>query len=257
MKRRSFAACALCAFLLLLPACARPPAPVERPAPVPFDTARLKQRSDFWRDCRAKFRLKVESKTAKFSARAVVLIKGAQFARFETFGPIGQTAALFVVNETGPALFIPSEKVIFTASRPETLIRYFLGVSLPFETFRHALAASVPQEQIEGLDTRMDGGVLHAVSKAGGRLFDWSFLPGGPDLKGVHVRDDQFDADIAYEPPVPLATEAVPKKIRLSASDWNMEVTVEAIEPARDFQPSVFYLPELPDMKKVDLDKIK
>lgn len=244
-------------FLLIMTACARPPVPIERPAPVQFDIAALKQRSDHWRDYRAKFRLRVESKTAKFGVRAVVLVKGAYFARFETFGPIGQTASLFVLNETIPELFIPSEKVIFNAARPETLISYFLGVSLPFDTFRSALSATVPADLLDGIETRAEGGVLHAVRKAGTRFFDWRFLAEGAGLTGLHVRDNEFEADIVYDPPVPISIASAPKKIRISSSDWNMEVTIEEIVPAPEFQPSVFYLPDLPEMKVVDLDKIK
>ncbi|MEN6440871.1 MAG: hypothetical protein ABFD97_20045 [Syntrophobacter sp.] len=246
------------ALLLALSACARPPVPVERPAPVPFDSGKLVERADHWRDCRAKFRLKVESKTAKFSARAIVLVKSAQFARFETFGPVGQTAALYVANETGPSLLIPSEKMVFTAQRPETLINYFLGISLPFEIFRHTLTASIPREQIEGLKTSSDAGVVHAVSAQGGRMVDWQFLPAEiPVLKAMEVRDGDFRAAISYDPPVPLSTGAIPKKIRLSSSDWSMEVTVEEMEQAPEFQPSVFYLPNIPGIRTVDLDKIK
>jgi len=246
------------ALLLTLSACARPPAPVERPAPVSFDTGKLGERTDYWRDYRAKFRLKVESKTAKFSARAIVLVKGAGFARFETFGPIGQTAALYVVNETGPSLLIPSEKMVFTAQRPETLINYFLGISLPFEIFRHTLTASIPRERIAGLQAKADAGVVHAVSSRENRLIDWQYLPGEiPVLKAMEVRDGGFQANVTYDPPVPLSTGAIPKKIRLSSSDWNMEVTVEEMEQAPEFQPSVFYLPTIPGIRTVDLDKIK
>ena len=257
MKHSVLTACTIALLLLFLSACARPPAPVERPALVPFDLQALKARADHWRDCRSKLRLRVDSKTAKFSARAIVLVKGRHFARFETFGPIGQTAALYVANETGPGLLIPSEKVAFTAQRPETLIRYFLGVSLPFETFRHTLTASIPAEQIETLQTRLEDGVLHAVSKDGTRFFDWQFLSDPPALKGFQVQDEDFRASISYDPPVPLTPGEVPKKIRLSSVDWNMEVSIEQLEPAPDFQPSVFYLPNLPGIKTVDLDKIK
>ncbi len=257
MKPR-LSACAILSLLFLMTACVPPPAPpVERPAPVPLDFAALKQRSDHWRDYRAKIRLRVESKKAKFGVRAVVLVKGRNFARFETFTPIGQTATLFVLNNTGPSLFIPSEKVIFKASNPETLIGYFLGVSLQFDAFRSALSASIPADLLEGVEMRAEGGVPHAFRSAGTRSFDWRFLANGTGLTGMHVRDDQFEADIVYEPPVSLTTPSVPDKILISSPEWKMEVNVEEIQPALEFQPSVFYLPNMPQMKMVDLDKVK
>ena len=74
----------------------------EKPPGASFETAKLKERSDFWRDYQCKFRLRVESKTSKFSSRAIVFVKGRNFVRFETFTPFGQTAALYVSNEIGP-----------------------------------------------------------------------------------------------------------------------------------------------------------
>lgn len=243
-------------FFILTVGCARPPKPVEQPPPAPFDVAALMARTNFWRDYTAKFRLKVDSKTAKFSARSIVLIKSPFFVRFETFGPIGQTTALYVSNESGLDLLIPSDRVIFTAARPETLIRHFLGVSIPFDVFRQALTACVPAQQITKLDVRAENGVLHALSKSGTSLFDWQFLPQGPDLNGVFIRDEPFEGRISYDPPVALTDSAVPKKIRITSSEWNMEITMEDIQPSQQFQPTAFYLPNLPDVRKVDLDAI-
>src|SRR5208337_4923060 len=152
---RSFVLLCLLFLLVISSGCARTleklPDVSGKPAAPSFDIAKLKERSDFWRDYQCKFRLRVDSKTSKFSSRAIVFIKGRNFVRFETFTPLGQTATLYVFNETGPALLIPSEKVIFTAQRPETLARVFLGVSLPVDLFRYALTASVPAEQYEHL----------------------------------------------------------------------------------------------------------
>jgi len=243
------------AFLLLAGGCTRPHLPAELPPPTPFDVNELKARSIFWHDYVAKFQLRVDSKTAKFNARSIVLMKSPHFVRFETFTPIGQTAALYVSNENGPNLFIPSEKVIFSAQRPETLIRYFLGVSLPFEVFRYALSASVPLEQLENIEVRSENGITHALSKSGTNIFDWQFLE-GPALKEIYIRDGGFEGRISYDPPVAISSSAVPKKIRFTSSDWNMEITLEDLQTSQQFQPSAFYLPNLPGVRKVDLDRI-
>jgi hypothetical protein len=225
---------------------------------VPFETSKLKERSDFWSNYQSKFRLRVDSQTAKFSSRAIIFVEGRDFVRFETFTPFGQTAALYIFNKTGPALLIPSQKVIFTARRPETLVHEFLGVTLPVDVFRFVLAASVPPEQIDYIESRLDAGVWRLIWNGEGSYFEWQISAGSsPALQGVFVRSAGFEGRVTYDPPVAISKEAVPDKIKISSSEWNMEVLVEELKPASQFQPSTFYLPDLPDMRKVDLDTIK
>lgn len=243
--------------MLLAYGCARPPVPAEKPPSVPFDIDRLKARSETWRDYEARFRLRVDGQASKFSARAIVFIKGGGSARFETFGPLGQTAALYVAGENGPSLFIPSEKIVFTAQQPETLIQYFLGITLPFDVLRYSLTASVPPEQFAGLTAHSDAGILHVISNTGNRYFDWQFSPDGSALSGVFARAGGFEGRVSYDPPVALAGDAVPQKIRISSSEWSVEINLEQIKPVSEFQPKAFYMPEIPDVRKVDLDKIK
>ncbi len=249
----------ICLLLILIisAGCATPPAPVQRPAGAPFETGKLKERSDFWRDYQCKFRLMVDSKTAKFSSRAIVIVKGRDFVRFETFTPFGQTAALYVSNEAGPSLLIPSEKVIFTAQSPETLVREFLGVTLPVDIFRCALTASVPLSRLGNIESRPDAGVWRLISNGEGAYFEWRITAGSPALEGAFVRSAEFEGRVSYDPPVGIAKETVPGKIRISSSEWNMEIVIEELMPVSQFQPSAFYLPNLPGARKVDLDKIK
>ncbi|MHC1727723.1 MAG: lipoprotein insertase outer membrane protein LolB [Syntrophobacteraceae bacterium] len=255
---RSFCSCVFILLLLvILESCARRPPVAVVPPPVPFDTAVLKERADFWGDYNAKLRLRVDSKTSKFSARALVMINGRHFVRFETFGPLGQTAALFVSNEAGPSLLIPSEKIIFTAHKPETLIRHFIGVTMPIEVFRYALAGSVPPEQMEKMESHSAAGVIHAISNVNGRYFDWQFIPEGPALSGVFIRSGEFEGRVSYDPPVLLKKDVSPKKIRISSAEWNMELTLEELKPAFDFNSALFYLPNVPGFRTVDLDTIK
>jgi hypothetical protein len=234
------------------------PIPEISPAKPPsLENALLKERSDFWRDYQCKFRMRVDSKTSKFSSRAIVLVKGRNFVRFETFTPLGQTAALYVSNETGPALMIPSEKVIFTAQRPETLVREFLGVSLPVDLFRRVLTASIPPELLDRIESRFEAGTWRLVSSGSAGYFEWQIAVGHPAIEGLIVRSAEFEGRVSYDPPVQLTKEAVPGKIRLSSSEWTMEISVEELTPATQFQPSAFYMPDLHDVRKVDLDKLK
>ena len=257
----SFVLLCLLFLLVISSGCARTleklPAISGKPAAPSFDIAKLKERSDFWRDYQCKFRLRVDSKTSKFSSRALVFVKGRNFVRFETFTPLGQTAALYIFNETGPALLIPSEKVIFTAQRPETLIREFLGVSLPADLFRYALTASVPIEQLEHIEIRSEAGGWRLISNSEGNYFEWRIAAGSLALENIFVRSAEFEGRVSYDPPVGLTKEAAPGKIRISSSEWDMEIVLEELKSAPQFQPSVFYMPNLPDAPKVDLDKIK
>ena len=258
---RSLALFCLLLLMVISWGCARTleklPVVSGKPAAQSFDIAKLKERSDFWRDYQCKFRLRVDSKTSKFSSRALVFVKGRSFVRFETFTPLGQTAALYVSNETGPALLIPSEKVIFTAQRPETLTHEFLGAGLPVDLFRCALTASVPTEQFEHIEIRSDVGGWRLISDSEGNYFEWRISAGSLALEDIFVRNAEFEGRVSYDPPVGLTKEAVPGKIRISSGEWNMEILVEELKSAPQFQPSVFYMPCLPDVPKVDLDKIK
>jgi outer membrane biogenesis lipoprotein LolB len=244
--------------LLITAGCPRPPGPVERPPVTTFDTSKLKERSDFWRDFQCKFRLRVDSQTAKFSSRAIIFVEGQNSVRFETFTPFGQTAALYVFNKTGPELLIPSQKVIFTARRQETLVHEFLGINLPVDIFSSILTASTPPEEIDHMESRFDAGARRLVWNGEGKYLEWQISPANsPALQGAFVRSGEFEGRVTYDPPVAVSKEALPDKIRISSKEWSMEVLVEELKPTSQFPPSTFSMPNLPDMRKVDLDTIK
>ncbi len=241
----------------LLPAgCARQPA-VRQAVPTPVKSEQLEERTTNWRHYQTKFRFKIDNKNTKLNARAVVLIGGQNLVRFETFGPLGQTAALYIANDSGPALFIPSEKLIFRARQPETLIRHFLGITLPFGVFRYGLAASIPPEQYKNLQSLSEGGILHLISQLGQNYFDWQFLPEGPSLSGVFIRSEGFEGRISYDPPVITDNQAIPRNIRIYSSEWNMEITIEEMNASPEFNPAVFSMPILPNVRVADLDMIQ
>jgi hypothetical protein len=201
--------------------------------------------------------MRVDSKTSRFSSNTLVLTKEPNFIRFETFTPFGQTAALYVYNETGPSLLIPSEKVIFTAQKPETLAREFLGIDLPVDLLRRLLAAAIPPKQIDRFESRLDNGVWRLVSDSPDGYFEWQLSVQPPALQGLLVRSAGFEGRVSYDPPVQLTKEAVPGKIRISSNEWSMEISIEELIPSPQFRPSAFYMPTLPNLRKIDLDKIK
>jgi hypothetical protein len=215
--------------------------------------AQMRQRSDFWKDFQAKVRIDVNGTTAKFSSPALILVKSSDFIRFETFTPIGMTAALFVLNPAGPSLLIPSQNKLFTAKSPEILVRRFLGgVSLPVEAFSRLLSATLTPEQLKDIRTVDSGGLLRLISKSPTQYIEWQIRSSA--LERVFIGTSQFEGQVAYDPPVQLAKESTPQTINISAKDWRMRIRVEKMQPAPAFQPGVFHLPPLSGVEKVELE---
>ncbi len=249
--------------LVIATGCVRAPFPSpktsglapEQPSPA-VQIAAMKYRSDFWKNFQSKLRIDVSGKSARFSSPAIVLVKAPDLVRFETFTPIGMTAALFVSNPSGPYLLIPSQKVVYTARRPESVVRRFLGgVSLSVGFFSHVLSASVPAEMLGTLKGRYQDGLLRLTSKSSAGYFEWQIASGA--LVRVFIGSPRFEGEVVYDPPVPLAGESVPQRIHISSKKWKMEVRVEKMRPAAQFPPGVFHLPELPGVRQVVLDGTK
>jgi outer membrane biogenesis lipoprotein LolB len=246
--------------LLVSGGCVRPPVPPKLPPPAgQVDLNALRERSNHWRDYRATLRMRTESVSGKTRTRALVLFKGPQLARFESYTLMGQTAALFVRNETGASALIPSEKMVIVSQSPEALVEFFLGIGVPFEAFRYSLAGAIPLEQLERLQLYRDETVwrLSSGPEAGGLTFIWEYAPGMVALKAATVQGEGKGYRVEYDPPVAVSPESVPKKITLSSPDWRMEIQVDKMEPSPEVAPTVFYLPSLSDVRIVDLDKKK
>ncbi len=247
--------------LLIVTGCVRAPFPPPKapavllpPSPA-AEIAEMQSRAEFWRNFQCKLLIDVNGKTAKFSSSAIVLVKSPNFVRFETFTPLGMTAALFVLNKTGPFLLIPSQKTIYTARRPETLVREFLGASLPVDLFGHLLSASIPPRRLKKIESRSQDGVLRLISRSPGAYFEWQIISGA--LARVFIGCAQFEGEVTYDPPVRLADASVPRTIRISSKQWTMQVRVEEMRPAAQFNPGVFRLPVLPGVRQVELDEGK
>ena len=230
-------------------------APAVLPASPSAEIALMRERSNFWRNFQCKLRIDVNGETAKFSSRAIVLVKYPNLIRFETFTPLGMTAALYVSNEAGPFLLVPSQNTIFTAKRPETVVRRFLGGSLPVDVLSPLLGASIPPERLNTIQSRVRDSTLRLISKSPGGYFEWQVVSNA--LARVFIGSTEFEGQVTYDPPVRLAEESAPETIRISSKGWSMTVRVEQMRPAVEFQPGVFRLPVLPGVRQVDLDRVK
>jgi outer membrane biogenesis lipoprotein LolB len=237
----------------------RPSKPPPQTASFDESVHKLGARSDHWRGYQAKLRIRADGTKGKMRFQAIVLANLPDQLRLEAFSLVGQTVALFTMNNAKPALWIPSEKMIFTAERPETLIEHFFGIPLPAGVFAYNLAAVVPPGQIDKLHPRQDasGWKAESASDGTGTSWRWEFTAQPPALKSVAVKDGPWECRITYDPAVGLEPGDVPQKIRLESAQWRMDITVEQIVPASAFEASAFTPPVQSGIRTVDLDSIK
>ncbi|MGC8491517.1 MAG: hypothetical protein ACP5SH_07250 [Syntrophobacteraceae bacterium] len=257
IARLSSAFLSLLLLLVLVSGCVQAPLIAGKPSGVaPLSPsvaiAQIGQKAQLWRDFQCKLGIEVQGKSGDFSTNAIVLVKSPNFIRFETFTPIGTTAALYVSNEAGPFLLIPSQKTIFTARRPETLVRRFLGGSLPIDLFSSVLSGSIPPERLKTIRSSNEGGLLRLIEKGPAGYFEWQILSGA--LARVFIGTSRFEGRVVYDPAVRLATESTPETIRISSKGWSMKIHVEKMQHAERFPPGAFRLPSLTGLRRVDLD---
>lgn len=236
-----------------------PPKPTLQPASFEESVPKLAARSDHWRGYQAKLRIRASGTKGKMRFQAIVLANLPDQLRLEAFSLVGQTVALFTMNNAKPVLWIPSEKMMFTAERPETLIDYFFGIPLPAGVFAYNLAAVVPPGQLDRLRTRQDssGWVAETAAEGTGASWRWEFTAQPPALRAVAIKDGPWECRITYDPGVGLELRDVPQKMRLESAQWQMDVAVEQIVPASGFEASAFAPPVQSGIRTVDLDSIK
>ncbi|MCE5244160.1 MAG: hypothetical protein ABFD98_13085 [Syntrophobacteraceae bacterium] len=251
-----FIACAV-----LLGACAsvsvetRPQAPISSEA----ITARFRNRLDYWRSYQASLRVRVESSKGRYSLRAVVVAELPDRIRLEAFNPFGQTMGVLLQDRGKSTLWIPSENVVYTATKTENLTGHFLGVPIPPELFGYSLVACIPPAYLERLDVYADASGTKAVAAQQQKdwSLSWTLQPGPLALESLNVRQGNRKYAVNYEPAADLVLVEAPRKISFTAADWQMEVTVNQIRNAPELSNSVFSITYPDGLKKVDLDKGK
>ncbi len=120
--------------LLSLGGCAHPPLPAEGPQPA-FSgewLPALRERSEHWTSYQARVTLRAQTTEKKFNLNAIILARLPDEFRLEAFR-LGQTVGVLTLNHGQSSLFVPSEKVVYTADRSERLIAHFLGIALPLD----------------------------------------------------------------------------------------------------------------------------
>lgn len=236
-------------FLLILVAvtgCVRPVAPVERPARIGYQEtiARLKSRAEYYSGYQARLRVRAQGPKGRIQFQAVMLAGLPGRFRLEALNPFGQTVGLLLLDQENSLLWLPSENVVYTAARPETLVQHFLGVRIPLETFGYSLIASATPSQLNDLQFYEKAGMLCAkVRTEATAEYTWNLLPSPLSLESLEVREGGTEYTITYDPPADLAIAETPRKIKFTSSQWEMEVTVNQLARAPDLQEKAFRFP--------------
>jgi outer membrane biogenesis lipoprotein LolB len=235
---------ALSILLFSLDGCARRPPLIEQPPQVSFTEwlPALRERSEHWRSYQARVHIRAQTLEKKLNMNAVILAKLPNQFRLEAFR-LGQTVGLLTMIHGQSTLFVPSEKVLYTASRSEVLIGHLFGISLPLDVFGYSLSASLPPDQLESLQIVSHDHEFIGFPKPSldGWSYAWQFAASPQAVESARVTQEAWDYTIRYEPPVGLAVREVPQKITFTSPQWQIEVTVQEIMTAHTVQDSFFH----------------
>lgn len=258
MKSRSIAYWIMAMFLVFGWSCAKRPVPIETPEAVSTEEliAKIKARSSFFRSYQAKLQIAGQSPKGSFRFQAAIAAIPPAAFRLEAFTNWGQTAAVFLIQKADSTLWIPSEKVVYRATRAEALMRHFLGLSVPMEILGWGLIAAVPEDQLGSLQVRREHYGWRATTgmKTVGTETSWQFLADPPALKAIRVTGSGLHYDIGYEPQVALDPSSTPFRILLTSSQWQMEVKVSQMRVNPELPPSSFHIALPKGTRVVNLD---
>ncbi len=262
MRLYTFAFLSLFALTLLLGGCAVRPTAVEPLLPEVRDELlpMLRNRTLYWSRYTAQVRINAESTKGKFRrVQAVALAAPPDHFRLEAFSLWGQTVGAIAADESGSSLWIPSEKVVFSAGRAETLIEQFIGVPIPIETLLYSLAATIPHDQLDGIriEESKSGWVARAKDNKRNWSFAWEISRKPLALQSLQVREGPWSYKISYDPPVGLGPQQSPKRISFVSSQWKMEVAVDRMAASPDLQASSFRKGFPADIRTIDLDSVQ
>lgn len=245
---------------LALTGCARRIGVEEWVAPMPpaERVAILEERARQWEGYQAVVHISAESsKGALRRIRTLVLAAPPDTLRIEAMNPFGHSVGVLLFDREQASLWIPSEKAVYTAGRPETLIQQFLGLPVPMETFIYSLAGVVPQKFLANLKSESSGSLWRVKARDAVEpwVTTWEFGTSPFALKQMRVVGDSQDITVRYEPSVNLAARKVPERLVFSAEGWQMEVRIDRIESVKEFQGGAFQVNYPSGLRMIDLDR--
>jgi outer membrane biogenesis lipoprotein LolB len=243
--------------VLSLSACA---GPARREGLVPAWTetqqSRLQERSEYWRGYQAMLHVTAETEKGRMQrVKTLILAVPPERFRLEAMSPFGSTLGVLLVEPSGASLWLPSEKALLTADRPEALVKQALGVPLPVEAFAYCLAAAVPPDQLKRaiVENRKDGFVLEAKKLGHGWSFSWYFSNSPFALQKLEVRSSEHEYAITYDPPVAVEQGAVPNRIIVTSAEGQIDVKVDQIKSAPSLQEAAFQVTFPDGVRRIDL----
>lgn len=214
--------------------------------------AALKTRVAAWDQYRGRLSVKAESPKGSFFFKTAVVAVPPDRFRLDAFSSFGQMAGLLLLDTDRKAvLWSPSEKTLYTADKAQILLRHLLGTSVSVETLEYLLAGTLPPADLESAQffIAKDGPRASIQDASGSREQTWDFQVSPFALKTVRLRDGKREVKVTYDPPVQPAAPGPPKKIRLSSTDWEMEITVEELQRLTTVSDDLFR-PTIPGDQK-------
>ena len=261
MRNHLYSRLLLLSFSVVLAACAPRVVPTERPAPPGYEEpgARLKSRAEYYRFFQARVYVRAEGPKGKINLRAVMLADLPGRLRLEAFNPFGQTVGLLLLDQEHSRLWLPTENVVYTARRPDLLVRFFLGVGISLDTFAYTLIASSSPSTLNDLRFHDESGVLVGTVSipSTGSSYTWEFLPSPLALSRFKVAEGGSEYTVNYDPPADMRIAETPKKLTFSSSQWRMEVTVNQLAKTSEPQGDAFRAPIPAGTPEVTLDDVK
>jgi outer membrane biogenesis lipoprotein LolB len=256
-KKQLFLSCII--LLFALGACTPRPPLVEPGRPVALEdwVPALRARAEYWKSYQARVHLRAQTADKKINLDALILAKLPDMFRLEGFR-MGQTAGVLTMKHGQSALLVPSEKTLYTAARSEDLIDHFLGITVPLGAFGYSLSASLPPDQLDGLQITYQAPVWmgYAKNSADGWSYAWLFHSPPREMQSAEVQRGTANYSLRYEPPVPLSVQEIPQRITFSSAQWEIELKVQEITPVRSLDESVFTIDAPAGVRQVDLERI-
>jgi outer membrane biogenesis lipoprotein LolB len=243
-----------------LPACA-PRARLGETLPPTLPAERmavLEQRAEQWQGYQAMVHISAEStKGTLRRIRSVILASPPHRFRLEAMSIFGQSVGLFLFDHERANLWIPAEKVVYSATDGGTLVQHLLGIPIPMEVFVYSLAGVIPQEdlaQAKSEPTEL-GWRLHSQDPSGQWTTSWELGARPFVLKEIRVRGQDLNVAVRFEPFVDLEGGTAPGRLVFTAEDWQMEVKIDQIKSVDRFQEGAFQANFPRDVRKLDLDR--
>jgi outer membrane biogenesis lipoprotein LolB len=217
----------------------------------------LQQRAEQWQGYQAMVHISAEStKGTLRRVRSLILASPPHRFRLEAMSPFGQSVGLFLFDHERANLWIPAEKIVYSAADPGTLVQHLLGIPIPMQVFVYSLPGVIPREDLAQAKSEPTefGWRLHSQDPSGRWTTTWELGASPFTLKEIKVREQGLNVAVRFEPSVDLDGGSTPGRLFFSSENWQMEVKIDQIKSVGSFQEGAFQASFPRDDRKLDLD---